>query len=136
MLLKSSDQGCQICLGATYQNIPKGHKIYQMAIKYTKWPYGYIVYRHFSFFGLKIFGMKILSITYVLLYAHTKYICTPYMYLSGIANEEYSCQMLVSCLILIKSTYVFSKWEFFDRNWVVPKNAEIHFPRRSKFEFN
>jgi hypothetical protein len=40
-------QGCQICLGTTYQNrknIPNNHKIYQMAKnilncqKYTKWP--------------------------------------------------------------------------------------------------
>jgi hypothetical protein len=43
-----SNQGCQIFLGATYQNrknipkwgeiyLPKGHIVYQMAIKYTKW---------------------------------------------------------------------------------------------------
>jgi hypothetical protein len=34
-------QGCQIFLGATYQdgeNIPKDRKIYQLAVKYTKWP--------------------------------------------------------------------------------------------------
>jgi hypothetical protein len=37
----SEHQGCQIFLGTTYQNgknIPKDHKIYQMATKYTKWP--------------------------------------------------------------------------------------------------
>jgi hypothetical protein len=56
------DQGCQISLGSTYQNgenitngilyghfgifygkmtenISNGHKIYQMVVKYTKWPY-------------------------------------------------------------------------------------------------
>jgi hypothetical protein len=35
------EQGCQILLGATYQsgeNVPNGHKIYHLAIKYTKWP--------------------------------------------------------------------------------------------------
>jgi hypothetical protein len=34
-------QGCQIFLGTTYQNgknIPKNHKIYQMATEYIKWP--------------------------------------------------------------------------------------------------
>jgi hypothetical protein len=44
-----SNQGCQMLLGTTYQNgkiyiyqitinIPNGHKIYQMATRYTKWP--------------------------------------------------------------------------------------------------
>jgi hypothetical protein len=43
-------QGCQIILGATHQNgknvpndhkicIPKIRKIYQIAVKYSKWPY-------------------------------------------------------------------------------------------------
>jgi hypothetical protein len=33
-------QGCQIFLDTTYQsgkNIPNGHKVYQMAMKYMKW---------------------------------------------------------------------------------------------------
>jgi hypothetical protein len=40
-------QGCQIFLGTTYQhgekytklpqNVPNGHKKYQMAVKYSKW---------------------------------------------------------------------------------------------------
>jgi hypothetical protein len=35
-----SDRGCQIFLGTIYpngENIPHDHKIYQSAIKYTKW---------------------------------------------------------------------------------------------------
>jgi hypothetical protein len=42
------EQGCQIFLGATYQNkekytktggnIQNGHTVYQMAVKLTKWP--------------------------------------------------------------------------------------------------
>jgi hypothetical protein len=42
-----TDQGCQIYLGSNIPNwekynmrpqtIPNGHKIYQMAIKYSKW---------------------------------------------------------------------------------------------------
>jgi hypothetical protein len=41
-------QGCQIFLAAKYQNqkkytkqpqnVPNGHKIYQLAINYTEWP--------------------------------------------------------------------------------------------------
>jgi hypothetical protein len=37
-------QGCQIFIGATYQNgknIPNDHKIYQMAIQFNKWPLKY-----------------------------------------------------------------------------------------------
>jgi hypothetical protein len=35
-----ADQGCQIFLDAIYQNgknIPDDHKLYQMAVKYSKW---------------------------------------------------------------------------------------------------
>jgi hypothetical protein len=35
--------------GETYQdgkNLPNGHKMYQMAIKYTKWPQNMDIYRH------------------------------------------------------------------------------------------
>jgi hypothetical protein len=59
------DQGCQIFHFTTYQNgqnipkdhqitikIPNGHKIYKMAIQYTKWPYnkqnGHKIYQKFS----------------------------------------------------------------------------------------
>jgi hypothetical protein len=51
---KSMAEGCQIFLGATYQNgkiyqkavnIPKGHKIYQKAIIYTKRPKGQKIYQ-------------------------------------------------------------------------------------------
>jgi hypothetical protein len=38
---RSSNQDCQIFHGTTYQNgenVSNDHKIYQMAIKYTKWP--------------------------------------------------------------------------------------------------
>jgi hypothetical protein len=34
-------QGCQIFIGATYQNgknIPNDYKLYQITLKYTKWP--------------------------------------------------------------------------------------------------
>jgi hypothetical protein len=51
-LVTFSVQGCQIFLGTTYQNgknIPNGHKIYQMATKYTIWPqnipYGRKIYQ-------------------------------------------------------------------------------------------
>jgi hypothetical protein len=47
-VIDSCKQGCQIFLGTTYQNgnklpkspqnIPNGHKIYEMAVKYTEWP--------------------------------------------------------------------------------------------------
>jgi hypothetical protein len=36
-----AQQGCKIVLNTTYQkgkNIPDDHKVYQMTIKYTKWP--------------------------------------------------------------------------------------------------
>jgi hypothetical protein len=37
----SEIQGCQIFRGTTYQNgenLPNDHKIYQMVVKYSKWP--------------------------------------------------------------------------------------------------
>jgi hypothetical protein len=49
-------RGCQIFLGTTYQkgkNVPNGHKIYQMAIKYLKWTLnvrnGHKIYQHCPF---------------------------------------------------------------------------------------
>jgi hypothetical protein len=55
----SSEQGCQIFLGATYRNwknIPNGHEIYQMTVTFTKLPvkYPYVVtinYLHYITFS-------------------------------------------------------------------------------------
>jgi hypothetical protein len=67
-----AEQGCQICRGTIYQigeNTQNEHKIYQSAIKHTKWPEngpnGYKIYLYlplqdplkFTQFG--IFGLKI-----------------------------------------------------------------------------
>jgi hypothetical protein len=56
---KHSGQGCQIFLGATYQNwknYQNDHTMYQMAIKngiaIKKFPNGHIVYRQFHFKAL------------------------------------------------------------------------------------
>jgi hypothetical protein len=41
----SLGQGCQIFIGAWYQNrknVPNEHKTYQMVIKFSKWPWIYI----------------------------------------------------------------------------------------------
>jgi hypothetical protein len=35
------EQGCQIFSG---KNVPNEHKMYQMVIKYPKWPYNIIIY--------------------------------------------------------------------------------------------
>jgi hypothetical protein len=32
------DRGCQIFIGATYQNIPNDNQMYQTSVKYTIWP--------------------------------------------------------------------------------------------------
>jgi hypothetical protein len=75
-------QGCQISLGATYQsgkicipqlpqNIPHGHKIHKMAVKYYK-THRY-AYQHFPFqdptkftqIGMKIYNLAIVVSSYI-----------------------------------------------------------------------
>jgi hypothetical protein len=67
MLDTPSDQGCQIFLGATYQNgknIPKDHKMYQMDIQYTIWQksrqndHKNTIVFHITFTQIVIFGLK------------------------------------------------------------------------------
>jgi hypothetical protein len=66
------EQGCQIFRGTIYQNgenIPNDHKIYQSALKYTKWPEngpnGHKIYKHRQlqdppkFTQIGIFGLKV-----------------------------------------------------------------------------
>jgi hypothetical protein len=67
----SQVQGCQIFLGARYQNrknVPNEHTIYQMVIKYSKCPLnvpnGHKIFQHFHirdpeiFSQIGIFGLK------------------------------------------------------------------------------
>jgi hypothetical protein len=66
------EQCCQIFLGAAYQNrknVPNNYKMYQIAIKYTKWlqnlPNGRKIYQNHpsqdppKFTQIWIFGLKI-----------------------------------------------------------------------------
>jgi hypothetical protein len=61
----SADQGCQISIGTAYQNrknVPNHHKIYQMAITYSKVPqntWTFSIPNPFKMYPNWYFGMRI-----------------------------------------------------------------------------